>query len=113
MTGDWLLEFLGRSPSFLKLVDISGKWSFVVVIFALAFNHWNVFSLHNIPFPYLIDALWGYLIFNGLVATSFKFLESRGRLALGKFCPQCGAPLEADFNYRCPKCGVIKFEKEK
>jgi len=105
----WVRKFF-ESPQFLTLVDVSGKWSFVAVILGLAFHYWNVFQLQNIPIPHFVDILWGYLIFNGLVATTIKFLENRNRSSK-KVCPKCGNLLEIDLNFRCPECGTVRFEK--
>jgi|LGVF01.2.fsa_nt_gb hypothetical protein len=97
---------------FVQLVTKSGKYSFVAVIFALAFQYWGVVQLQNIPVPKLVDILYIYLLLNGLAATPFIYLERKNQVVPGKFCPDCDTPLEASIKYKCPKCGIIKFEKE-
>jgi hypothetical protein len=98
----------------LQLLSKSGTYSFVIVIFALALQYWGVIPLELIPIPHLLDILYGYLMVNGMAATPFIYLERKSRVALGKFCPKCNRQLEVSvtYKYKCPKHGVIKFEKE-
>lgn len=97
---------------FLQLLTKSGTYSFVITIFALALQYWGVIQLELIPITRIVDYLYAYLMVNGIAATPFIYLERKTRVAPGKFCPKCDRPLEASVTYKCPKCGVIIFERK-
>jgi hypothetical protein len=101
-----------KPPSFLQLLEKSGKYSLVIVIFALAFQYWGVIQLEKIPIPHLVDILYVYLILSGSSATPFIYLERKKKVVPGKFCPACGSPLEMYPTYKCPKCGKLEYKKE-
>jgi predicted RNA-binding Zn-ribbon protein involved in translation (DUF1610 family) len=107
---DLILNYFGRNPRFLRSVDNIAKWAFLGALGLLFFHYNNVLQLANVP--YLVLALWIYLFFNGVVATSFNYVDSKRQLALDKPCPQCGTILKRDVGYTCPNCGKITFKKE-
>jgi len=99
--------------NFRLVVSRFGKGTFVVTLFIAAFHHWGIVNLSGIPIPHLIDAIYLYLLINGVAATPFIYLERRARIRAKKNCPQCGRLLEETAKYRCPECGQIRFEQNK
>lgn len=101
------------SQRFLQLVTKSSRAFFVIALFAVIFNYWGVFRLEQIPVPNIVDYMYGYLLLNGVAASYSIYSERKLKVTPGKFCPRCDRPLEVNhIVYECPKCGVIKFEKE-
>lgn len=95
---------------YFQVLSKTGGLSVVIVVFLLAFNYWNAINLKAI-WQLLPDILFLYLMLNATAIVPFVYLEKRTKATIGKFCPICGNPLEKFLNYKCPKCGKIKFEK--
>ena len=82
----------------------------VIVVVLLALNYW-VSSLVKLQIPgTVINILYIYLIINAAAASPFIYLEHKEKKAAKKLCPKCGEELERVIEYKCEKCGTLKFE---
>jgi len=95
--------------SILDFISRAGKWSFFIAIIVVASEHWGILNVSHLPAT-LIDALYVFILINGLALSPFLYLEKRAR-STKKSCPKCGEPLEQLVEYRCPQCGRLHFEK--
>lgn len=84
-----------------------GGGSTAVVMIGVALNHWGALDLTKLPIPHFLDALYFWLILNA--GGAWALARRRGRVAVGKHCPQCEAPLTVKENYTCAQCGDISF----
>ena len=94
-----------------KLVNITGKFSCFGAILLVAFQYWKVINLEGIN-PLVVPGLYVFIIANGIAATPYIYLEKKAKVSKSKICPDCNTPLEKITKYRCPNCGVLKFEKD-
>ena len=94
-----------------KLVNLTGKFSCLGAILLVAFQYWKVINLEGIN-PLVVPGLYVYIIANGIAATPYIYLEKKAKVSKSKICPDCNASLEKMTKYRCPNCGVLKFEKD-
>ncbi len=85
-----------------------GKFAIIIVSIGIAFDHWNLINLRNLPIIPL-DFWYIYLALNSISAAPFIYLEERRRRAVGKYCYLCGSELEISQKFRCPKCGEYKI----
>ena len=88
--------------NFQQLVTRFGKYTFIVVLFVVALNFWEVVDLNNVPIA--LNVLYGYLLINGIVATPFIYLERRLKQQPGWKCPACGSTMVTS-QLACTSCG--------
>ena len=87
-----------------------GNWMIVFVAVSLALNQWG-FNPLKIQIPsVIINILLIYLIINAAAASPFIYLKEREKKAAKKLCPRCGEELERVIEYKCEKCGKLRFE---
>lgn len=95
------------SPILTEFVSRTGKWSLIVAVFLIAFNHWQLIVISSKLF---LDMLYFYVLINAIFVSPFLYLERRRKLA-NVVCPYCGEVLRMLPQYKCPHCGKIKAEK--
>lgn len=85
-----------------QVVALFGKYTFVVVLVVVVLNFWKVVDLGSAPIA--LNALYIYLLVNGLVGTPFIYLERRLRRQPGWKCPACGNTMVTS-QLVCTSCG--------
>jgi predicted RNA-binding Zn-ribbon protein involved in translation (DUF1610 family) len=88
-----------------------GNYALVGAVFGVVFDHWGLLPLNKIPIPYLSPFLHLYLLINASAASVFIYLEKKNKVAIDRFCPECGGKLEIHNRFKCPACGEIKIGK--
>ncbi len=108
---DWLKDQIFKKDKFFK----RGHYAQVIAVLLVVFDYWKLIDLDKVPFAYIPHLRDGAYLFIGLTASAasvFVYLEKKNRIAINKFCPECGTELEISHNYKCPTCGDLTFSKK-
>ena len=111
MVGPFIDTLLSDEDLLNKVKQVGGA-TYTMALLGVPYYYFRLPYYDVLPTSMLpVLNLW--LLFSGFGAVYLLWKNDKPRVRALKNCPQCGEDLEVIVNpeLKCPKCGVLKFDK--